>query len=245
YCDPERGQPPRTGREHPGHPLARGTAESKEHGGSGPYVGLGKGSDRGRPGSQWPSTAPPYRLVRGNGAPFGPSGGDRGKSRHPDHRGDLHAGLSRGQPDSLCPSGDPHVFCGPPTQCSGLGFQGAGTDRRDGGSGGTGPSGPIIAKSMDPAALRAHLNGDRLDRTGVDRLVGELLDSPDSVKVLLEEIHKGEESGHFQASWVLDHLLRRKPNYLLPHMEQFPLLLPGLKNESCIRWLFRSEAPRV
>ena len=91
---------------------------------------------------------------------------------------------------------------------------------------------------MDPAALRANLNGDRVDRSGVDRLVGELLDSPNSVKVLLEEIHKGEGSGHFQASWALDHLLRRKPNYLLPHMEQFTLLLPGLKNESCIRCLF-------
>jgi len=76
-----------------------------------------------------------------------------------------------------------------------------------------------------------------MDRAGVDRLVGELLGSPGAVEMLLEEIRNGEGEGHFQASWVLDHLLRKRLDQLLPHMREFTLLLPGLKNGSCIRCL--------
>lgn len=90
---------------------------------------------------------------------------------------------------------------------------------------------------MDPGTLKAHLDGQRPDRAGVDRLVRELLDSPQSVKVLLEAIGQGGNNGHFVACWVLDHLLRKRLEYLLPHGEEFTLLLGQQQNESCIRCL--------
>lgn len=90
---------------------------------------------------------------------------------------------------------------------------------------------------MNPVVLTARLNVGRLSRADVEKMVGELLDSPQCVKVLLEEILNGGREGHFHASWVLDRLMRRKLEYLLPHIEEFTLLLPQLKNESCIRCL--------
>src|SRR5690606_30236146 len=88
---------------------------------------------------------------------------------------------------------------------------------------------------MSPETLRTWLDSDRITRSEVDLLVGQLLGRPALVMVLIEEIAIGDREGNFYGSWVLDHLMRRKLEHLLPHMEEFTILLISLKNESCIR----------
>ncbi len=88
---------------------------------------------------------------------------------------------------------------------------------------------------MTPAELRVWLDSKGITRSEVDLLVGQLMDHPGLIKDLIEEIAHGDEEGNFYGSWVLDHLLRRKLEYILPHMERFTVLLAMLKNESCIR----------
>ena len=90
---------------------------------------------------------------------------------------------------------------------------------------------------MTPGTLRTWLDSDGIIRSEVDLVVGELLDRPDLVKVLIDRIAIEDRAGTFYGSWVLDHLMRRRLEYLLPHMEKFTDLLVSLKNESCIRSL--------
>lgn len=93
---------------------------------------------------------------------------------------------------------------------------------------------------MTAEELHSALKAGRMSRSEVDALVQRLLDHPALVGELIDHISIEDGKGSFQAGWVLDHLLRHKPTYLLPHMEKFTLILASLKNESCIRPLAHS-----
>jgi hypothetical protein len=88
---------------------------------------------------------------------------------------------------------------------------------------------------MTKEQLQHQLTSGRLSKPKIDVLVGELLEHPKLVTVLLDEVQLEDKRGTFNASWVLDHLLRKNLSYLLPYIEKFTSELENLKSESCIR----------
>lgn len=89
---------------------------------------------------------------------------------------------------------------------------------------------------MNPETLRKKLNSGRLNKAQIDQMVNELLDLPDLTKVLLEEVFAQDATKEsFNASWVFDHLMRKKLEYLLPHLDIFLEGTSKLKTESCMR----------
>jgi len=93
---------------------------------------------------------------------------------------------------------------------------------------------------MTAEALKVRLGTAKHAKAEADALVGELMDFPGGVAILLEVVRTEDRGERFLASWTLDNLLRKKLNLILPHIEEFTLLLPQLKNESCIRSLAHS-----
>ena len=89
---------------------------------------------------------------------------------------------------------------------------------------------------MTPKELRAHLNTHRLNKVRIDELVQALSYRPELTSPLLEEVFAQDALGDsFNASWVFDHLMRKKLDFLLPHVNRFVEGTAKLKTESCMR----------
>ena len=88
---------------------------------------------------------------------------------------------------------------------------------------------------MTKEQLHIELNSGRLSKPKIDTLVQELIEHPELVGVLLNEIHIEDKEGTFNASWVFDHLMRKRLVYLLPFIQEFTSRLENLTSESCIR----------
>lgn len=88
---------------------------------------------------------------------------------------------------------------------------------------------------MTEKELHIALNSGRLSKAQVDVLVGELMRFPELSAPLFHEVLLEDKNGTFNASWTLDHLMRKKLEYLLPIIGDFVHGLAQLKTESCIR----------
>jgi hypothetical protein len=89
---------------------------------------------------------------------------------------------------------------------------------------------------MTPQILKTHLNTGRLNKERIEGLVQELLIRPELTESLLEEVFAQDAArDSFNASWVFDHLMRKKLDFLLPHIDRFIEGTAKLKTESCMR----------
>lgn len=88
---------------------------------------------------------------------------------------------------------------------------------------------------MTKQELHIALNSGRLSKNAIDPLVHTLKKHPKLVCTLLDEIAEEDKNGTFNASWVFDHLMRKKLEYLLPYIEEFTTTIKNLHSESCIR----------
>ena len=88
---------------------------------------------------------------------------------------------------------------------------------------------------MTKAKLHKRLNSGRLSKNQIIALVEELLQTPNLVGELLEAIWIEDKENTFNASWTLDHLLRKKLDLILPFVTDFGNGLKNLESESCIR----------
>ncbi|MEM9363784.1 MAG: hypothetical protein AAGA43_14185 [Bacteroidota bacterium] len=88
---------------------------------------------------------------------------------------------------------------------------------------------------MNEALLHTELNSGRLSKAKIDTLVLQLELHPELTLTLVNQVFEEDKKDEFNASWVLDHLLRKKLVYLLPHFEEFTLGLAKMESESCIR----------
>lgn len=79
------------------------------------------------------------------------------------------------------------------------------------------------------------LSSGRLSKVRIDKLVDELALHPELTLALLNQVFEEDKKDEFNASWVLDHLLRKKLVYILPHFDEFTLGLVKMQSESCIR----------
>jgi hypothetical protein len=75
-----------------------------------------------------------------------------------------------------------------------------------------------------------------LNKVRIDELVQELSIRPELTAPLLEEVFAQDATGDsFNASWVFDHLMRKKLDFLLPHLDRFVEGTANIKTESCMR----------
>ncbi|WP_422860219.1 hypothetical protein ACOKFD_04885 [Flagellimonas sp. S174] len=88
---------------------------------------------------------------------------------------------------------------------------------------------------MTEQQLYSKLNSGRLSKVKINALVGQLEQHPELTLTLLNQVFEQDKIDEFNASWVLDHLLRKRLVYLLPYFEEFTLGLAEMKSESCIR----------
>ncbi|WP_350292118.1 adenylosuccinate lyase [uncultured Croceitalea sp.] len=88
---------------------------------------------------------------------------------------------------------------------------------------------------MTKEHLHLRLNSGRLSKNKILELVEELLHAPDLVGELLKAIWIEDKENTFNASWVFDHLMRKKLDFLLPFIDDFANGLENLESESCIR----------
>ncbi len=88
---------------------------------------------------------------------------------------------------------------------------------------------------MTKEQLVLNLNSGRLSKSRIDSLVQSLLNHHELVQPLLIEVFRQDKNDEFNASWVFDHLMRKKLGLLLPHLELFTLEIKQLTSESCIR----------
>jgi len=89
---------------------------------------------------------------------------------------------------------------------------------------------------MTPTALQQRLNAGRLNKGQIEELVQDLTQYPELLETLLSEVFAQDFTGvSFNASWVFDHLMRKKLEYLLPHIDLFIEGSSALKTESCMR----------
>lgn len=89
---------------------------------------------------------------------------------------------------------------------------------------------------MTPIELKQRLNSGRLNKVRINQLVQYLTQHPDLTKPLLEEVFLQDATGEsFNASWVFDHLMRKKLEYLLPHLRIYIEGTANLQTESCMR----------
>ncbi|WP_350285487.1 adenylosuccinate lyase [uncultured Croceitalea sp.] len=58
---------------------------------------------------------------------------------------------------------------------------------------------------------------------------------PELVEPLLKEVFRQDKINDFNASWVFDHLMRKRLVFLLPHLELFTKGLSTIASESCMR----------
>lgn len=83
--------------------------------------------------------------------------------------------------------------------------------------------------------LHKKLTSGRLSKPHVLQLVEELYQAPQLVGELLKAVWVEDKENTFNASWVFDHLMRKKLPFILPFIEDFANGLGNLESESCIR----------
>ena len=88
---------------------------------------------------------------------------------------------------------------------------------------------------MTEQQLHVRLNEGRLSKDKIDGLVNELTHWPELTGSLIQFVFEEDKSDSFNGSWVLDHLMRKKLVYILPHMDLFTQGLQSMTSESCIR----------
>jgi hypothetical protein len=88
---------------------------------------------------------------------------------------------------------------------------------------------------MTSSELNRRLTTGRLSKQKIMLLVDDLLQAPELVGTLLKAIWVEDKNNTFNASWVFDHLMRKKLDYLLPYIDDFTNGLENLDSESCIR----------
>ena len=88
---------------------------------------------------------------------------------------------------------------------------------------------------MTEAQLHTSLNSGRLSKAQVDQIVAQLIQQPELVGPLLQEVLLEDKEGTFNASWTLRHLMQKKLEYLLPFFSTFTEMLGTLKSEATIR----------
>ena len=89
---------------------------------------------------------------------------------------------------------------------------------------------------MTVKELKSILNEKRVRKPEIERLVTVITANPILVKTLLEEIFLADAKGNnFNASWVLDHVLRKELQLIYPYVKLFCKSIPSLKNESNLR----------
>ncbi|MEX0315759.1 MAG: hypothetical protein AB3N18_16395 [Allomuricauda sp.] len=88
---------------------------------------------------------------------------------------------------------------------------------------------------MTEQQLHIKLNSGRLSKPQINQLVDQLAELPELTERLLQEVFDQDNTDSFNASWVFDHLMRKKLEYLLPHFEKFTEGLDKLTSESIIR----------
>nr|WP_298925446.1 adenylosuccinate lyase [uncultured Allomuricauda sp.] len=88
---------------------------------------------------------------------------------------------------------------------------------------------------MTKQQLHTALNSGRLSKEKINILAAQLVTQPELVEPLLSEVFEQDKSDSFNASWVFDHVMRKKLIYLLPHFEKFTLGIQHLTSESIIR----------
>ncbi|TXN35388.1 adenylosuccinate lyase [Flagellimonas hymeniacidonis] len=88
---------------------------------------------------------------------------------------------------------------------------------------------------MTEKQLHIALNSERLSKEKINDLVCVLTVHPELTGPLLQEVFDQDKTDSFNASWVFDHLMRKKLDYLLPHLENFTKGLADLTSESIIR----------
>ena len=88
---------------------------------------------------------------------------------------------------------------------------------------------------MTSIELNKRLTTGRLSKEKIILLVEELIQAPELVGTLLKAIWIEDKNNTFNASWVFDHLMRKKLDYLLPYIDDFANGLENLNSESCIR----------
>ena len=88
---------------------------------------------------------------------------------------------------------------------------------------------------MTEERLHAALNSGRLSKVQISAMVEKLELHPELTGRLLQEVFAQDKTDAFNASWVFDHLMRKKLVYLLPYLDEFTGGLSRLSNESGIR----------
>ncbi|MCL6265598.1 adenylosuccinate lyase [Flagellimonas myxillae] len=88
---------------------------------------------------------------------------------------------------------------------------------------------------MTEQQLHLALNSGRLSKVQISGLVETLELHPELTGKLLQEVFEQDSKDTFNASWVFDHLMRKRLVYLLPHLDSFTHGLSKLRDESGIR----------
>lgn len=88
---------------------------------------------------------------------------------------------------------------------------------------------------MTEEQLHLTLNSGRLSKNQISALVEKLELHPELTGRLLQEVFEQDPTDSFNASWVFDHLMRKKLVHLLPYLDEFTGGLSKLTNESDIR----------
>ncbi len=88
---------------------------------------------------------------------------------------------------------------------------------------------------MTQEQLRQQLNSGRLSKGRVTYLVKVLFWHPELTETIWLEVLKQDKNNEFNASWVFDHLIRKRQTLILPFVNPFIGNLKNLKSESCIR----------
>lgn len=88
---------------------------------------------------------------------------------------------------------------------------------------------------MTAAELDLFLNKGRINKPDVDQIVPQIIESPELVRPLLNQVFIHDAEDNFIAGWVFDHAMRKKLEMVLPLLDDFVDGLDRLKSESSIR----------
>lgn len=88
---------------------------------------------------------------------------------------------------------------------------------------------------MTARELHRQLNTGRINKPDVDRLVTHVLASPELVGPLFQEVFIHDKEDNFVASWIFDHVMRKKLELIVPILNDFIGGLNQVQSESSIR----------
>lgn len=88
---------------------------------------------------------------------------------------------------------------------------------------------------MTAQELHRQLNAGRINKPDVDRIVARVLASPELVGPLFKEVGIHDKEDNFAASWIFDHVMRKKLELIIPLLNDFIEGLNQMQSESSIR----------